>query len=289
MVAWLAACADLGGPSRVEGLRGGIGYWPENSRTALVGAIAADLDGVQLDVVLTKDHVPVMVREPFFDPSRCTWADGRLLDDRLLVRRFRLDDTRAIVCGGRPDPETPNAVVVAESVLSLDEAIGLIHGGPYLAVHLAIRQESPETGPPDVFAAAVLDRWFAADLPNELAISSPDPHVLDAFDGYARSLGFDLVTVRSWPPPGADPAVDLLQNEADRIVGGLDYVALAEDVGADGLAIDARTADTGLLRAARRAGVPVWLWLDLGSGEAIGRWGRAPAEVLVTAYPGDVP
>jgi glycerophosphoryl diester phosphodiesterase len=290
MLLLLIGCAPEPGPSVVEGLRGGVGYWPENSRTAVEGAIEAGIDGVQLDLVLTDDRIPVLVRGPYLEPNRCTRADGAPLESRVLVRSLPLEDlVEGYRCGGVPDPDHPNALVVPEPVLTLDELVELLHAGPYLSVHLAIHQDKPLTGPPDVFATAVVDRWLAADLPNDLWISSPDPVVLAAFEDRARIAGADLVALRTWPAPGAGGAQDLLQAEAERSANGLDYVDLVEQVGADGLLLDGSLADPWLLRSARRQGVPTWVVVDALDPRPLQIWGNAPVEGLITAYPGDLP
>jgi len=57
--------------------RGGMGRAPENSLIAFKQAIEDGADGIELDVMLTKDQEPIVIHLPFYSGtiSRLTWAE----------------------------------------------------------------------------------------------------------------------------------------------------------------------------------------------------------------------
>ncbi|MEQ1569224.1 MAG: glycerophosphodiester phosphodiesterase family protein [Myxococcota bacterium] len=285
MLTWVLGCA-LPPPPTLEGWRGGAGYWPENSRAAIDGAVDTALAAIHLDAALTADGQIVLARDGLLRAERCTHADGAPLERNVVVRKHDLQELSTYRCGGSPDPEFPNAVVVAEAPVSLDALIDALHAAPTLAVHLELGVDPPLTPAADRIAPALVDRWLAADLPNDLVVSSSDPAVLRAFDDRARALGADLFTVLRWPGPGDSATADAIEAEAERWVGGLDYVAVAGD--ADGLLVPHRLADPWQLRAAGDAGLPVWVEVgpdpvDLADAA---RW---RVDTVLTPYPGDLP
>lgn len=289
---WVVGCTNGGLTPRIEASGGGAGYWPPDSRTAVEGAIAAGFDGIELDVALTQDHVPVLVDGPWLEPDRCTGPDGPLLAP-VLVRHRTAERLRSdFRCGGIPDPAHRDALVVSEPPMTLDELLDALHGAPSeMAVHLDIHQEEGLAPPVDVFARQILDRWFAEDLPQTLTVTSPDPVVLAAFDSHGRALGIDVPSLLVVPDPRQDtpPIADVLAAEAERWANGLDYVTKARDAGADGLSLRWDLADRTLVDAARDEGLVVEVW-TVDAPDALHEWatpGRVDA--VLTSYPGDVP
>lgn len=60
--------------------RGGAGLWPENTLEAFERAIAAGADGIELDVHLSCDGVPVVHHDESLKPAIARGADGRWLE-----------------------------------------------------------------------------------------------------------------------------------------------------------------------------------------------------------------
>src|SRR5262245_57215457 len=76
-----AGCGALAPPGDplVVAHRSGAGNWPENSRTAVRGAVAAGYGGIEFDLVLTSDRIPVLSHDAALNPQLCTRADGTAL------------------------------------------------------------------------------------------------------------------------------------------------------------------------------------------------------------------
>lgn len=289
---WIIGCVNGGPAPRIEARAGGAGYWPPNSRTAVEGAVSAGFDGIELDLVLTRDHVPVLLDDVWIRPEQCTRPDGETIAP-ILVRNLTLDVLQSRYrCGGVPDPDQPNALVVADTVMTFDEVLDALHDAPAATVvHLDIHQVEGLTARPEVFARQILDRWFAEDLPQALVVTSSRPEVLAAFDSHGRLLGIDVPTDLVFPDfaPGATPAEIALSIEAERWANGLDYVTRAVEAGADGLSIRWEIADRPLIDAARDEGLTIAVW-TVDRPAALSQW-TVPGKVdaVITNYPGDVP
>ena len=290
IVALLVACSAEP-PPLIEAHRGGAGYWPENSRTAMLGAIELGFDGIELDLVLTRDEVPVLAHDPWL-AGHCRTVDGAELPEPVPIRDVSLARLqRDYVCGGVPDPSFPSALVVAEPPMSLDELLVALrhHGDPSQLVHLDIKQEPGLTASPRRFATAILDRWVAADLPNPMWVSSPRPEVIQAFERRGRELAIEVPTILSIPefPRGEGELSVALRNERRLLMGALDYVDAAREAHADGVSLQWELADRQLAAAAQREGLIVMLW-TLNDPDALRHHARWPVDVLITDFPGDL-
>lgn len=279
-------------PPRVEAHRAAAGYWPENSAAAVHGCIAADFDGIEIDLVLTADGEAVLNHAPWLEPGRCTLADGTALDGRVRIADFRLEDLQAdFVCGGQPDPEHPAAEVLPEPILSFDEFLAALDDAPASQrIHLDWKVEPPETAPVDDWLEPVLDRWWAADRPQRLVVSANTPEALLAAEDHARAQGRALHTLLIFPfaASGADPNAVGLGVERDTLLGKVDYVDQIEAAGADGIAVNWEIAEKGQVIRASRAGYEVALW-TLNEPRLLERYSRWPVDTLITDYPGSAP
>lgn len=285
----IGCSAEEGAPPRAEARAGGAGYWPPDSRTAVIGAFAAGLD-VELDVALTRDHVPVLALAPVVDARRCRLEGQPIVD----VRRWddlgsgHLDD---VACGGFPDPLFPNAVVVGETPITLDEVLDLLLEAPDdVVVHLDMTFEPGWSPPADRFAEAVLDRWVEADRPQELIVSGHVPAVVTAFEDHGRELGRDVTTLLDLPR--IDPADTwgtlVAEDLGDRVTNTLDYVTAARDAGADGVNVLAPLADRRQLEVAHREGLTTMVWTVDGE-EHLRPWVRpGRVDAVISDYPGDL-
>ena len=283
----LGGCINPGAEPLIEAHRAGAGYWPPNSRSAVLGTIAADFDGMEIDLVLAADGVPVLHHDPFLSPEHCTVKDGGELNQRI-----RIDEVVSTVlieeyrCGATPDLDFPNAEVVSESMVAFDEVLtALIDANPDLRVHLDVKYEDGWTPPAADFAEQILERWWAADLPQSMVVSCNTVACLTAFEDHGRLAGRDVFTVRIYPFAGVDSSsVSVgLGAEADALLGKVDYVALVEEAGADGIAVNFEVAERHQLAAAQRAGLETSLWTV--NGDALDFYPRWPVDVLISDLP----
>jgi glycerophosphoryl diester phosphodiesterase len=289
----LVACAADGPVPRIEAHRAGAGYWPENSRTAVEGAIELGVAGIEVDLGLTADKVPVLWHDAALGEERCTLADGSPLEREVLLKTHTLTELRdGFLCGGLPDPEFPNALVVPDTLMTLDQLLrDLVDADPAMVVHLDIKFEPDgTTWRADRFAVEILDRWFAADPPQPFYVSSAYPELLVAVEEHARTWARDvpLMLVHPHFPEGVSTTRVGLQAEADQLVGASDYVTVARDAGADGLTLQWQIADRHLVNAAAAEGVELQLW-TINDPDSLRRMARWPVDVLITDFPGEAP
>ncbi|MDD9892749.1 MAG: glycerophosphodiester phosphodiesterase family protein, partial [Gammaproteobacteria bacterium] len=154
--------------------RASSGLWHQNSRNAVEqtikafsqGSLKKRIHGIELDIVLTQDHVPVLSHDPWVHKTLCTKKDGSPVGHQLIrdIPFHKLSED--YLCGGIIDPEFPNASTKAESILGFDELLALLETAPTLAVYLDIKVEAATTQSAEAYAKAIFQRWQQAQLPN---------------------------------------------------------------------------------------------------------------------------
>ena len=280
---------DAPGSPRVEAHRGGRGLWPENSRTAVAGTIARGFPGLEFDLVLTRDAVPVLSHDAWLDPHLCTrTGESAPLGEgaRVAIEALSLAQLQADYrCGGLRNPDYPEAQVVAEPVLSLDELLALVRAAPDLSLHLDIK--APEHGQHGAaaYADAVLSRLEAAGLPNPWYVSSSDPEMIRAFE----SRG-EVRTQLSWPryPEEGSGAGTSIRTELLGTLGLVDLVAAVREAGADGASTPYRLVERHVLEAARAEGLEVSVYTP-DDPAALEAMCRLPVAQVISDYPDRAP
>jgi len=269
VVVW--SCRVDGSPL-VEARGGGAGFWPPHSATAVEGSIALAIDGFEVDVTPTADGEWVL-------QGGLQWQDCIDVRDGVppslaRVAAWEADEAFEFLrCGGTPDPQRPNALVVEEPPLGLVQLTRAVRRGdaPDQHIHLHLRLDEPE---PDVVRSALQD-WVVADLPNPLHVSTDDLDTLRAVRRESRILGRTVETTLRLAverSPSAEVGLDraLWQNLVD--------------AGADGVAIPLAEHTGRRRRAAERHGLDIMI---LGSDRP-GEWPSTASSGL-SDYPGDRP
>lgn len=281
--------SDAEGDPVVIAHRAAAGVWPENSRAAIQGTIARGYQGIEVDLVLTKDNVPILTHDPYLTREYCTRADGTELPEgeRLYIRDYTLDELQAqFRCGGVPQEDHPNAEVIADTFITLDEMITLLRAAPQMWVQLDIKYDPEFTTDAETYAKEILGRWKAAALPNPVYASANLPELLRAF----RAEMPELETTLIWPRFTADTSntATALSNELTTRIGVQDLGARILDAQANGVAIAWQVSDRANVQALRDEGFKVQIWTvnDEARMTAFCKW---PINALITDYPEDVP
>ncbi len=290
----LAGCGlrDAEGTPIYEAHRAGAGEWPQNSRAALEGSVAAGYAGIEFDLLLTADLEPVIAHDPWIDRETCTTADGGAIDTKLFLEDLQLLDLEGYVCGGVADEDHPDADVVEGEILTFAEAISILRlADPATVIHLDIKYEPPQTlDDPATFCTAILDKWWAALLPNPYYVSSSQPDLLRACEAYADQSGEELETSITWPyfPIEGSDTVTALGNELAHQLGFSDLIGRARRADADGVNLAWQVADRREIEDAANAGLKVQMWTidDPDRMKAFERW---PLDAIITNYPGSAP
>jgi len=280
---------DAPGEPRVVAHRAGAGNYPENSRSAVLAALHEGYPAIEVDVVLTKDRVPLLSHDAWIDAELCTYAlqpnetEARRLPEgsRLPIKDFTLAELqRDYRCGGLGDPAMLGAFKVADRYFTLDEMLTALKGYPDTVVQLDVKEHPDYTESPEVFAEEILGRWNAAALPNRFFVTSTRGELLKAFQ--ARQ---DVETLLIWPAFGADDNTTLvgLANELKRTVGAQELIQLTRDAGADGIAVAYPVADRAAMEAVRKAGLKTAVW-TANTEAQLASYCRWPLDYLITDY-----
>jgi len=266
--------------------RAASGNWPENSRTAVLGSIQRGYKGIEFDVTLTKDLVPVLAHDPWLSETLCTTADGAPLPGRVLIQDLTLAELReGYRCGGVVNASAPEAQVLADTVMTLDEVLDALAEAPEMLVHVDLKCEPGLTPSAEDFAEQILGRWQARDLPNPMYVDSGLPEVLEAF----RARG-PVTTTLSWPwfPAGSNGASIILGHEALTVLGLEDMVAAARRAGSNGVVIPYQLADRAMVERAHRHGLKVQLFSP-NTQELLTYFCDWPVDVIITDFPEEAP
>jgi len=278
---------DAGYDPVVEAHRGAAGYWPQNSRAAMLGSIDAGYGGLEFDLVLTSDGVPVLSHDPWLHEDLCTTSGGDALGERIFIQDLDLATLQAdYLCGGVVDPENPDAEVVAETTMTFDELLEAMVDAPDMLFHIDIKYEPGETPAPEVFAAEVMTRFADADLPNPWFVSANLPELVLAFEDWGDANDFEVDSLVTWPrfTPDTSDAMVAIGNELGSAAGVVDMVSVAEAAGADGVSVPYQVIDRQLAQFTRNQGyfVAVWTVNDQAMLQALQGW---PIDAVVTDYP----
>lgn len=275
-------------PPRVFLHRAGAALWPQNSLTAVRSAIAyrdaegRAVQGIEIDIALTRDGVPVLSHDPWVHMTLCRRADGRRVEQRVLIHDLSFSELRlGYICGGEPDPDFPAARPVPEPITRLDDVLAALAAAPEIALYLDVKVDPPLTAPAEDFAAAIFARWRDAGLDNPLYVEAPTPEAVAA--GRAAAGGIPATFVVSYPAFTAQNnwLLTALHNRA-RVRLRPDDAARTD---ADGLVSLPEVLSWRAARGAREAGKEVVLFFRDADVD-LDRYCAWPASVLIVDAPG---
>ncbi len=287
----VSACG-LGAPNApplIVAHRAAPSHWPENSRTAVIGSLQRGYPGIEVDIVLTSDHVPVVAHDPWLEPGRCTHADGTELAERVLIADLPLDVLeKEYLCGGEADPDFPDALVVADTLMTLDELIETVRPQPDTWVQLDVKYEPGLTPKPEIFAEEVLSRWTGASLVNPWFVSANLPELLLAFRDWMGDEPITTILIYPRFPPDSDSTLIGLGSELLGALGVRDALGVAAAARADGIAWPWELIDWHAAASARRDGLSVMVW-TVNDEEHLRRFCDWPVDALITDFPERAP
>lgn len=281
----LSGCGfvDAPGTPLIQAHRAGAGYWPENSRSAVRASIARRDAGIEFDVALTKDRVPVLSHAPHLDEKLCRTVDGRPLPGRVVIAELTLAELWAgYRCGGLPDEDTPDAELLADTHMTFDEVLAALPAVPAMRVQVDLKYEPGETTSPAEIARTVIEHWRRAAPPNPWWVGGDRAELIRAVKAYDPTVEAHI----GWPrfPEGGSDTQVALENEAMTMLGLTDLVKVVRDAQADGISIAYQVIDRRTLETLRDEHIKVDVW-TLNSKELIETYCRWPIDVILTDYP----
>ena len=282
----------LQNPALVIAHRAGSGQWPQNSRTAVLNCIERAqaeapekrIDGMEMDIALTRDGIPVLSHDPWVHTTLCTTASGEAIRERVLIRDKTLAELQTqYLCGGVRDPHFPRAEPKAETIMTLEEVLQALKKAPQMLLYLDVKIDGNLTAGAEEYAKAIGKLWEAAGLPNRLYMEGPSVESLAA---YRSAIKRDFVPVLSYP------AFTVMENSSRTAVRARWLTRLR----LDSPWTAARKAQAGAVvgptqvifrfaaEEARENGVQVVLF-TINTREDIERYCGWPVDMLITDYP----
>ena len=195
----------------IEGHRGARGLLPENTLPSFERAIALGVDGLEFDIGLTRDGVPVVHHDPALNPEHTRDAGGRwLVSPALLLRDFDMAtlsgfDVGRARPGGRTSRQFPlqepcdgACVPTLAEVLALGRKPGA--GAVRFSIEIKLSPLAPEeTAGPEAFAEAVVAVLRAEDMLPRVSVRAFDWRVLRELRRIAPELAVGCLTAeQSW-------------------------------------------------------------------------------------------
>jgi glycerophosphoryl diester phosphodiesterase len=272
--------------------RAGGGQWPQNSRTAVMNSIATALakgpaeryDGIEIDIVLTKDGHLVLSHDPWVHKALCQTASGGPIDDRILIRDLTLAELQSqYLCGGVQDKDFPEVSPRAEKIMTLDEVLDALKSAPEMVLYLDVKVDGDITASAEAYARAISRLLETARLPNRMYIEGPAAESLSAYQSAIRTK---FVAVLSYPPFSASENFVLTALKARwftklRLRNPLDKARAAK---AGAVAGPKQAITWTAARQARESGVAVVLFAP-NTRKDLDRYCTWPVDMLITDYP----
>ncbi len=277
---------------RVIAHRAGGGQWPQNSRTAVLNCIAKAqdptlqnrYDGMEMDIVLTKDGIPVLSHDPWVHTALCTTASGEPIRDRVLIREKTLAQLQSqYICGGVREPDFPQVHPKAEPIMTLDEVLQALKKAPKMMLYLDVKIDGDLTASAEDYAKAISALWEAAGLSNRLYVEGPSP---DSLAAYRAAFTTNFVPVLSYPAFSATENFTWTALKA-RWLTKLKLrspLAAARKAQAGAVAAPTQVVTRHAVGEARDNGVEVVLFTP-NTRDDLERYCQWPVDVLITDYP----
>ena len=178
----------------IQGHRGARGLYPENTITAFIEAVKLGVDGIEMDVVISKDHQVVVSHEPWMSALYCTKPNGEAVEKELEetynLYQMNYAEIAQFDCGIRGNALFPSQQKIAErkpllsEVIEAVEAYTTTHHLPAIKYSIEIKTEingdhlfqpAPET-----FAGLVYEELKKYNILNRTILMSFDVRILQA-------------------------------------------------------------------------------------------------------------
>lgn len=89
----------------IQGHRGTRGLLPENTIASCCHAVALGIDGLEIDVVVSKDNQLVVSHEPWMSRLFCSFPDGKRMDtEGVYLRNLTVNEIQKYDCGSSGNP-----------------------------------------------------------------------------------------------------------------------------------------------------------------------------------------
>lgn len=185
--------------------RASSGLWIQNTRLAVEKTLALYratpteqrlFHGIEVDVVLTKDHIPVLAHDPWVHTRLCRRTDNQTMSKALIKTMTLAQLHSEYRCGGIRDIEFPSADTREEPIMTLEALLMLVKQCPSLIIYLDSKIEPPLTASADDYAQAIFNTIARTQTNNPLYLEGP---TVEAIHAYRRHANQPVTTLLSYP------------------------------------------------------------------------------------------
>ena len=195
-----------------QGHRGARGLFPENTIEGFRRTIDLGISTLELDLVITKDHIPIVYHDFYINSNLCLDENGDSINNKknYLIYDNTLREIKQYDCGSlNPDlerfPEPPRINIPGERIPTLYEVFDLIHEYPnrniWLNIEIKFNPEKQLTAPINIFVSEVIKIIKKYNSTDNVNIQSFDWEVLEivkSIDPNILTAGLlDYSTVKS--------------------------------------------------------------------------------------------
>ena len=119
-----------------QGHRGARGLLPENTIESCCRAVALGVDGLEIDVVVSKDNQLVVSHEPWMSPLFCSFLEKKRVDtdgtsrfvrEGVLLRNLTVLDIQKYDCGRHGNPRFPTQEAISCYKPTFYELVTAVH------------------------------------------------------------------------------------------------------------------------------------------------------------------
>lgn len=167
----------------IQGHRGARGHLPENTLHGFMLAVEQQLDGIEMDLLLTRDEDVVIHHDFFVNAQICSYADGSPVDGSYLIKDMTVAELKQLDCGRIQHPQFPRQKsIYGTKIPTLNELFDFLRSSkdPHarkIRINLEIKADSskPEYTPSHVVIAKnIVDKVQRSTLSDQVYYSSFD-------------------------------------------------------------------------------------------------------------------
>ncbi len=179
--------ANSQNPTKYYGHRGCRGLFPENTLEAFQHAIDLGVDGIEWDVVVTKDNQLIISHEPYLDGSYCRNQQGKDVSAAEGKKINFYDLTAAEIqkfdCGSKPYPKYPEQKKLKTYKPTVQEAFETLNL-ENVEILFEVKSEESDYGvfqpQPEEYAQLIADEVANFAFNENIIFMSFDANLLEA-------------------------------------------------------------------------------------------------------------
>lgn len=192
--------------TEIHGHRGCRGYYPENTIPGFLHATQLNIEAIELDVVISKDHEVVVSHEPFMHAKKCLWPNLKPISkeqqELLYLYQMNYETIKQFDCGLLAHPDYPLAQSMPACKPLLKDVIEQVEAklkdiGTSLVYNIEIKSDeiSINKGQPEyvTFVNLVLKVIEEFKLQQRVIIQSFDKEILRSIRKINKEIPISLL------------------------------------------------------------------------------------------------